>query len=456
MKFGSIVPIILLVCMLSFRFHSPAGQAQGRGIGTNSNRISVESERRTALVIGNGAYVEAPLRNPANDAASMTELLKSLGFNVIGAVDADLRKMDSLIGEFTRSLSSGGVGLFYFAGHGVQVEGENYLIPVGSGISSESEVKYRAVPVGLVMAGMQDAGNGLNIIILDACRNNPFPRGYRSAIQGLAGMKAPSGTIIAYATQPGNVALDGQDKHGLYTGELLANLRVPGLSIEEVFKRTRIAVMTKTGNKQEPWEATSLRGDFYPSGRMPSQVSTDRLSPEEEHWRAIADSHNPELFRGYLGRYPNGKFRDTAEARLRMLESEQSSQPGSGQLFWKIKDEAAIQVPASSGWMRTQLVVASGEKLEISASGQINLGRNSVSGPEGKAENIDHGRPSPDCPTGALIARVGSSIYCIRSYAKFDVGQGGTLYLGINEEKTADNSGVLNVRVKVMSPFKGD
>jgi uncharacterized caspase-like protein len=145
----------------------------------------------------------------------------------------------------------------------VQVKGENYLIPVDAAITKEEEIEYESVNAGFVMAQMASAQNKLNIVILDACRNNPFARSFRSQASGLAQMTAPAGTIVAYATEPGSVAADGAGKNGLYTGELLKAMSVPGLKIEELFKQVRIAVRNKSQNKQTPWESSSLEGDFY-------------------------------------------------------------------------------------------------------------------------------------------------------------------------------------------------
>ena len=220
-------------------------------------------ERRIALVIGNSAYNFSPLTNPVNDAKGMAIALKKLGFSVTLRTDADQRSMKESIRLFGKKLRSGGVGLFYFAGHGLQVKGRNYLIPVGAKIESESDVEYEAVDAGRVLGKMEDAGNVLNIIMLDACRNNPFGRSFRSAEKGLAKMDAPTGSILAYATAPGSVASDGPGRNGLYTSSLLKRMMTPGLKIEDVFKQVRIDVLKTSENKQVPWESSSLTGDFF-------------------------------------------------------------------------------------------------------------------------------------------------------------------------------------------------
>lgn len=224
--------------------------------------LSTTQVRRVALVIGNSAYKEAPLKNPANDALDVAATLKLLGFEVILRTNADLPTMERAVDEFYANLKRGGTGLFYFAGHGMQVGGINYLVPVGARLQSESDARYQTMDAGRVLGKMEDAGNGLNLVILDACRNNPFARSFRSASQGLAKMDAPTGSLIAYATAPGSVAADGDGRNGIYTTHLLKNLNTPGLSVEEMFKRVRLGVVGETQKAQVPWEASSLTGNF--------------------------------------------------------------------------------------------------------------------------------------------------------------------------------------------------
>jgi len=225
-----------------------------------------QAERRVALVIGNGAYPTAALKNPVNDAKDMAASLQRLGFEVVLLTNANQQQMDSSVREFGLKLRQGGAGLFYYAGHGLQVGGENYLVPVNANIQTESDVRYTCLPAGMVLGKMEDARNDLNIIILDACRNNPFARSFRSAEQGLAKMDAPTGSLISYATAPGSVASDGTGKNGLFTQHLLKNMATPNLSVEEMFKRVRQSVVADTNRKQVPWEASSLIGQFFFSG----------------------------------------------------------------------------------------------------------------------------------------------------------------------------------------------
>ncbi len=220
-------------------------------------------ERRVALVIGNAAYKSSPLRNPVNDARAMAQALAETGFSVTLLEDGTETSMRRAIRAFGDELLRGGAGLFYYAGHGMQVRGRNYLIPVNADIQREDEVEDQAVDANFVLTKMDTAKNALNIMILDACRNNPFHRSFRSAAQGLAQMEAPSGTLIAFATAPGSVAADGDGENGVYTKHLLQQVRQPGVPVEQLFKQVRNGVMADTKERQVPWESSSLRGDFY-------------------------------------------------------------------------------------------------------------------------------------------------------------------------------------------------
>lgn len=324
----ALLPAILL-------FSSPAKTDTARGIQSKPGRY--------ALVIGNGAYPSSPLKNPANDSSDIARLLETLDFVVVHYQNVGLRDMEKAVRNFGQMLKTGGTGVFYYAGHGMQVEGRNYLIPVDARIESQSDVRFEALDVGRVLGKMEDAGNGLNIVILDACRDNPFARSFRSAQTGLARIDAPRGTLIAYATAPGSVAADGADgeRNGVYTKHLLRHLATPGLPTEQAFKNVRIGVIRDTGSKQVPWESSSLTGNFHfasvevanaprPEAQPPVSAPKDDSHADYEalYWESIKDSNNPELFRSYLKKYPHGVFVDIAEIRLQGLpKSETASAP---------------------------------------------------------------------------------------------------------------------------------
>lgn len=222
-------------------------------------------QTKLALVIGNAAYKEAPLLNPANDAQAMAIKLQELGFTVIKKENAGREEMLKAVRDFGNQLKAkaDSVGLFYYAGHGIQSKGNNYLVPVDADIASEDELASRAYNVNEVLEKMDSAKNPINIVILDACRNNPFGRSFRSSAKGLAQVEAVQGTYIAYATAPGKTASDGTGRNGLYTESLLKALSQPGLKLEEVFKKVAYEVSERSGKEQTPWGLSSLLGDFY-------------------------------------------------------------------------------------------------------------------------------------------------------------------------------------------------
>ena len=220
-------------------------------------------EPRHALVIGNANYAVAPLLNSVNDATAVAKVLEKAGFTVDLKINASQKQLQDAVTVFGDRLRNGGAGLFYFAGHGVQIKGRNFLMPVGADIKREDEVPYKAVDVQQVLDKMETAKNRINVVILDACRDNPFARSSRSNSGGLGQLDAPIGSLVAFATAPGSVASDGRGANGLYTQHLLANIERPGVPIEEVFKRVRLGVRLDSNGGQVPWESTSLEGDFY-------------------------------------------------------------------------------------------------------------------------------------------------------------------------------------------------
>lgn len=224
------------------------------------NRIS--TSRRVALVIGNAKYQVGPLRNPANDARAMARVLHNLGFEVILVTDSTLRQMDEALEKFYEKIQQGSIGIFYYAGHGIQSEGENYLIPVNAKLRVEQDLRYSALPVGRVLGLMEAARNDVNIVILDACRDNPLARSWRSTQRGLAPINTATGVYIAYATAPGKVAADGDGQNGTFTAALLRHIKKPHEDIEQLFKQVREDVSKKTIGKQVPWTASSLIGNF--------------------------------------------------------------------------------------------------------------------------------------------------------------------------------------------------
>ena len=310
-------------------------------------------EQRVALLIGNSAYPEAPLRNPVNDVRAMAQALRDLGFTVMLYENATKRTMETAIVEFGRRLADGGVGAFYYAGHGLQVRGHNYLVPVDAQIESEAQTRIVTVDVELLLEQMAEAKNRVNMVILDACRNNPFERRMRGASRGLAAVDAARGTLVAYATAPGSVAADGNGKNGLYTEELLQALRVPGLKVEEVFKRVRVNVTRRSNGAQTPWESSSLTGDLVVNEQAggkapPAAVAAPPAATDREalFWSSVKDGTDPAGFEAYLKQYPDGTF--ASLARQRLASASQQTRALSPTRFdgvWNV----TVQCPAHEG-----------------------------------------------------------------------------------------------------------
>ena len=248
----------------------PSASSQGQTPPTSLLPALVET--RIALVVGNSGYRNVSrLDNPANDARLMADALRSLGFKLIDGgpqIDLDKAELDRAVQNFGRGLQGADVGLFYYAGHGVQVRGANYLVPVDANPTREADVDFQMTDIARVMRQMEASGTKLNLVILDACRNNPFAgRGLRATTGGLAQMQAPEGTLISYATQPGNVAQDGAGDNSPYTKALAETIRRPGLDVFQTFNEVGLTVKRVTGGSQQPWVSSSpIAGNFYFAG----------------------------------------------------------------------------------------------------------------------------------------------------------------------------------------------
>jgi uncharacterized caspase-like protein len=279
--------------------------------------FAAAEENRVALVIGNGAYKHAhSLANPVNDANGMADALRQLGFAVVAVDDADRTAMVKALGQFRKQLHADGIGLFYYAGHGIQVRGKNYLVPTDADIADENDVGLLAIDLESVQYAMEDAGVRLSLYILDACRDDPFERKFRSAgSRGLAPVDAARGSVIAFATAPGRTAADGNGDHGLFTGELLKTIAQPGLELEDVLKQTAAQVETQSGNQQTPWYNSAFHGHFY----FKAPVTVNIAAPDNKDvvfWESIKESKDPADFQDFLKRYPKSDFAPLAQRRL--------------------------------------------------------------------------------------------------------------------------------------------
>ena len=291
---------------------------------------------RVALLIGNNNYGSTPLRNAANDAHDLGEALKELGFKVIVRENATRKDMIDGIREFGAAIEGANTALFFYAGHAMQFKDRNYLIPIDAAMGSEEDVTFFSVEVGQVFDRMDRARTRFNFIILDACRDNPFAGSFKTSSAGLAQMSAPSGTMIAYATAPGSVAADGFGRNGIYTKNILQNIKVPDLPVEIMFKRVREGVERETRRLQTPWDSSSLKGDFTFSassgGATQAAASAGpsadvTLQMEREFWVSVRESNRPEDIRAYLDKYPTGNFAALAKNRLDALVRPARAEP---------------------------------------------------------------------------------------------------------------------------------
>jgi TPR repeat protein/uncharacterized caspase-like protein len=292
------------------------------------------ADKRVALVIGNSAYKNiGPLDNPANDAKLMADTLRRLGFTLIGnsaQINLDKAAFDNAAQNFGRQLQGADVGLFYYAGHGVQISGANYLVPVNANPTREADVDFQMVDVNLVLRQMQGLGTKLNLVILDACRNNPFIAGsMRSVNRGLAQMYAPEGTLISYATQPGNVAQDGADGNSPYTKALAQTISKTGLDIFQAFNEVGLVVKRSTGGAQQPWVSSSpIDGAFYfvaPAAGVSTEIANSSRREDEatQAWAAVKDTTNTAVLEAFIKRFKNSFYSELARARLEELKKTQ-------------------------------------------------------------------------------------------------------------------------------------
>ncbi|MCZ8201525.1 MULTISPECIES: caspase family protein [unclassified Microcystis] len=259
--FGKLAISVIILMMVSSCSTEPKNRSQITPVPQNSPNL--QQQQRIALVIGNENYQVGKLDTPLNDATDMANALKELGFEVILLKDSSKRQMDDALDQFFTRINQGYVGLFYYAGHGMEVEGENYLIPVNAQIKAEKDVEYESMPLGKILGRMEDAGNRINIVILDACRDNPFRKFWRSSSRGLtAPLQAASGTLIAFATAPGKVASDGTGRNGLFTSYLLKYIKTPNMEVDLMLRKVRSDVAKDTNDYQVPWTSSSLIGEF--------------------------------------------------------------------------------------------------------------------------------------------------------------------------------------------------
>lgn len=310
----------------------------GHGIGP-----AFAQERRVALVIGNGRYEHTPpLSNPQNDARAVGDALRRLGFDVVVGLDLSRERTGAVFRELAARLEGAEVGLLYYAGHGLQVDGRNYLVPVDARLEQSSDLHFEAVEMGTVL-GILEGKARSSLLFLDACRDNPLARnlarglGGRSTApgRGLAAAQAGVGTLVAYATQPSNVALDGKGRHSPFTQALLAHLETPGIEVQQMLKRVRREVIERTDGIQVPWDHSSLTRDVFlepaaapvvaaPADPRPSPAAS---TADTVFRQSVSGSRNADDLRLYLERFPQGLFAPLAKSRRRQPESTAPAEP---------------------------------------------------------------------------------------------------------------------------------
>ena len=316
---------------------------------------------KVALVIGNGKYKDAPvLKNAPNDAKAIAAALKGAGFEVNLKLDTGRAEMLDAIRAYVHLMEQKKhVGLFYFAGHGVQLDWRNYLLPIDAVIDKIEDVAKQSVEIARLMDGLTKAANPMNVIILDACRENPFGTARPVAQKGLSQMDAPTQTILAYATSPGNVASDGDGANGLYTENLLREIKVPEAKIEDIFKRVRLGVRRKSNGAQIPWESTSLEEDFWfiPPKDLKAASDAEKTKLFEEElatWERVKGAGAPGPLEDFLRRWPSGPFSELAQLQLDQVLARQG--------------EKKVQIVASAGNPYTQGLVAADTAFKLGDS----------------------------------------------------------------------------------------
>ncbi len=365
-------------------------------------RATDAGSARVAVDIGNAAYAAAPLLNPAKDAQAMAGLLRGLGFDVVEARDASKAQMQAAVSQAQERLKGRqGIGMLYYAGHGMQLDWHNYMLPVDARLAQAADVAAQALDMGFVLEAFKQAGNRMNILVLDACRDNPFPT--VASGKGLAPLDAPPGTFFAYATAPGNVAEDGgaADGNGLYTRFLLQELQRQGARIEDVFKRVRLQVRQASQGRQIPWESTSLEDDFvFATGRKveaPSGLRREAdFDAEKAEWDRIKESTRPEDFYAFLQRHPNGRLSEQAQFRLDQLARPAVQARASVQVL----DAGVDRFKVGDAWAM--------QRTDFLNGGAVTQVRSQVTAIEGGRVLVGDGRVVYDQMGGLLLNRFGA------------------------------------------------
>ena len=334
MKFKSIVLVLLMM------FYGWCSKAHAQ-----------PQETRVALVIGNSNYKNSPLKNPVNDARDMAVKLRGLGFTVIERDNLVVKQIGGTLREFRSKLTPGSVALVYYAGHGLQIKGDNYFPTVDADITGEEDVPNQSLAMKQIMDVLVDSKTRLNLVFLDACRDNPYARSFRSASRGLSKETAPSGTLISFATRPGSVASDGDGRNGLYTGALLKAMDNKNQPIEQVLKRVVSSVKAYSKNQQEPWMEGSIEGEFC-FGDCTSTVQVS-VSDERVLWDSVKDSRDVNDLMAYVNKFPKGLFVEIAINRINLIKQFGSAQVVTNTLI-PDKNASNEKTQSNSGTMEAE------------------------------------------------------------------------------------------------------
>jgi len=327
---------------------------------------SLAQGKRVALVIGNSEYKHTPrLENPKNDATDMAAARKKLDFTVVEGRDLDKAAMDRTIRDFAEALGGAQVGLFFYAGHGLQVGGQNYLVPIDAKLTTASAIDFEMVRLDLVHRTMERE-TSTNILIMDACRDNPLARNLARALgtrstqigRGFAPVESGEGTLISFSTQPGNVALDGTGRNSPYAAALMKHIATPGDDLPTILINVRNDVMQETARRQVPWEHSAMTAKFY---FIPPKSSAQQI--ELAFWASVKDSDNPAVLTSYLERYPDGSFAPLARALIEQHKQQQEAERAAREAELRRQEEARKQADVER--LEAERKAAEGQRAEL-------------------------------------------------------------------------------------------
>jgi formylglycine-generating enzyme required for sulfatase activity len=331
------MPLVRMVCSAGLALLCLTGAASGRDAATSSHAA------RVALVIGNGSYTQAPLGGATSDAQSVADTLREGGFDVIFTVDARKAEFEAAIEKFARTIERGAIAVVYYSGYAVQYKGRNFLLPLDARVASEADVRWESIDVDRILDPLIVARPAGSVVILDASRNNPWQQAIAGRVRGLAAEGPIAGVVLVYAAAPGSVVELG----ATFPAELVKAMKIPGLSFEKVFRRTRAAVARASRDQQAPWESSIAPEELIITPGRSSEAAPPTRAPERARdpvelgfWGTIKSSDRAADFRAYLESYPEGEFATLARARLKRLGAAETDGAGGAGPEVALRDEA--------------------------------------------------------------------------------------------------------------------